>query len=109
MPNQTARQLMIENMQDSLRLVRHLMKFDVEEFAGAIGVPVQTLNELETKKIKMSATQYIATAALTDNYFAQNAEHFTTLKAILDGDGKNYGAEVQRSTADVKAYSRGGC
>ena len=37
MPNQTARQLMIENLQDSLRLVRHLMKFGLEDFIAFDG------------------------------------------------------------------------
>ncbi len=95
MPNQTARQLMIENLQDSLRLVRHLMEFGVEEFAEAIGVTRQTVNNLETKKTKMSATQYIAIAALVDNYFAQNERMLPALKAILDSDGKDYGEEYE--------------
>ena len=95
MPNQTARQLMIENFQDSLRLVRHLMEFGVEEFAEAIGVTRQTVNNLETKKTKMSATQYIAIAALVDNYFAQNERMLPALKAIIDSDGKDYGEEYE--------------
>ena len=95
MPNQTARQLMIENLQDSLRLVRHLMEFGVEEFAEAIGVTRQTVNNLETKKTKMSATQYIAIAALADNYFAQNERMLPALKAIIDSDGKDYGEEYE--------------
>lgn len=95
MPNQTARQLMIENLQDSLRPVRHLMQFGVEEFAEAIGVARQTVNDLETKKTKMSATQYIAIAALVDNYFAQNEKMLPALKAIIDSDGKDYGEEYE--------------
>ena len=97
MPNQTARQLMIENLQDSLRLVRHLMKFGVEEFAEATGVTRQIVNNFETKKIKMSATHYIAIAALIDNYFAQNESMLPALKAILDSDGKDYGVEYETS------------
>ena len=89
MPNQTARQLIIENFQDSLRLVRRLMSFGVEEFANAVGVTPQVINDLEVKKSKMSPTQYIALAALTDNYFAQNAELFSELRAILDSKGQN--------------------
>lgn len=106
MPNQRARQLMIENFQDSLRLVRHLMNFGVEEFAEAIGVTRQTINNLETKKAKMSVMQYIAIAALTDSYFAQNSERFTALKAILDGDGKNYGTEYETAFRDDSLLKR---
>ncbi len=106
MPNQTERQLMIENLQDSLRLVRHLMKFSVENFAEAIGTTPEVIAELESKKSKLSATQYIALAALIDNYFAQNAEHFSTLKKILDSDGKNYGAEYETAFRDDSLLKR---
>lgn len=106
MPNQRARQLMIENFQDSLRLVRHLMDFGVEEFAEAIGVTRQTVNNLETKKSKLSVTQYIAIAALTDSYFAQNGERLTALKAILDGDGKNYGEDYETAFRDDSLLKR---
>jgi len=106
MPNQTERLLMIENLQDSLRLVRHLMKLSVENFAEAIGVTAQTVNELETKKSQMSATQYIATAALIDTYFAQNEGLFIRLRAILDSDGKNYGAEYETAFRDDSLLKR---
>ena len=106
MPNQTERQLMIENLQDSLRLVRHLMKFSVENFAEAIGTTPEVIAELESKKSKLSATQYIALAALIDNYFAQNDEHFSTLKKILDSDGKNYGAEYETAFRDDSLLKR---
>jgi len=106
MPNQTERQLMIENLQDSLRLVRHLMKFSVENFAEAIGTTPEVITELESKKSKLSTTQYIALAALIDNYFAQNAEHFSTLKKILDSDGKNYGAEYETAFRDDSLLKR---
>lgn len=89
MPNHTARQRMIDNFQDSLRIVRHLMKFGVEEFADAIGVTRQTVNNLEKKKSRMSATQFIAIAALTDTFFAQNKRRLPALKAIVDGDETN--------------------
>ena len=97
---------MIENLQDSLRLVRHLMKFSVENFAEAIGTTPEVIAELESKKSKLSATQYIALAALIDNYFAQNDEHLSTLKKILDSDGKNYGAEYETAFRDDSLLKR---
>lgn len=106
MPNQTERQLMIENLQDSLRLVRHLMNFRVENFAEAIGTTPEVIAELESKKSKLSATQYIALAALIDNYFAQNKRLLTALKAILDSDGKNYGAEYRTAFRDDSLLKR---
>ena len=106
MPNQRERQLMIENFQDSLRLVRHLMEFGVEEFAEAVGVTRQTVNNLETKKSKMSATQYIAIAALVDNYFARNDRMLSALKVILDSDGRNYGTEYETAFRDDSLLKR---
>lgn len=97
MPNQMMRQIMIENFQDSLRLVRHLMNFSVEDFAAALGVTSQTVNQLEAKKIKMSATQYLAIAALTDAYFANHEELLPKLKAVIDSDGKSYGEDYETS------------
>ena len=106
LPNQIVRRLIIENFQDSLRIVRHLMNFGVEDFAEAIGVTRQTVNNLETKKSKMSATQYIAIAALTDSYFANHAERLPKLKAIIDGDGKIYGDEYETSFRDDSLLKR---
>ena len=89
-----------------MRLVRHLMNFRVDEFAEAIGVTRQTVNNLETKRTKLSATQYIALAALVDTYFAQNKRLLTALKAILDSDGKNYGAEYETAFRDDSLLKR---
>lgn len=50
MPDLIERQLIIENFQDSLRLVRNLMEFSVKEFAEAIGATSQIVTDLETKK-----------------------------------------------------------
>ena len=97
MISQEERQIIIENFQDSLRLVRHLMDFSVEEFAEAIGVSQQTINDIETKKIKMSAVQYIAIAALTDHYFMNHENALPKLKSIIDSDGKNYYDEYETS------------
>ena len=106
MSNETARKLMIENLRDSLRLVRHLMKFRVEEFAEATGIKPQIIKNLEMKKIKMSVSQYIVVAALIDTYFTQNNEQLTSLKAILDSDGKNYGEEYETAFRDNSLLKR---
>lgn len=106
MPNQEARQMMIDNLQDSLRLIRHLMELSVEEFADAIGVTRQTVNNLENKKTKMSAIQYIAIAALIDNCLVHDRRRLAALKAILDSDGKDYGAEYDTAFRDDSLLKR---
>ena len=86
-------------------MIRHLMNFGVEEFADAIGTTRQTVKNLETKN-KSSPTQYIAIAALTDIYFSQNERMLPTFKAILDGDGKNYGEEYKTAFYDDSLFKR---
>lgn len=90
MPDLIERQLIIENFQDSLRLVRHLMELSVEEFAEAIGATPQIVTDLETEKIKMSVSQYISIAALTDTYFTRHKTKLSILKAVIDSVGRNY-------------------
>lgn len=100
------RQFMIENLQDSLRLVRHLMEFQVEDFARSLGVSCQTIKDLETKKLKMSPLQYIAIAALADNYFANHEDRLPKFKAIIDSDGKNYDAQYETSFSENSLLRR---
>ena len=106
MLNQKNRQLMIENLQDSLRLVRHLMKFGNEQFAEAIGETRQIINDLESKKIKMSPTQYVAISALIDSYFENHEDMLFELKTIIDSDGKNYEEEYETSFKDNSLLKR---
>ena len=106
MVSQETRQFMIENFQDSLRLVRHLMGFKIEDFAKSIGVTCQIINELETKKIKMSPLQYIAIAALADNYFMNHADRLEKFKEIIDSDGKNYDTQYETSFSENSLLKR---
>lgn len=78
-----------------------LCYFSVEEFAEAVGLTSLTVNNLESKKAKLSATQYIAVAALTDSYFANHAELLPKLKAIIDG-----GDEYETSFRDDSLLKR---
>lgn len=106
MLSQEKRQFIIENLQDSLRMVRHLMEFNIEDFADAIGVTVQTINDLETKKLKMLPLQYIAIAALADNYFMNHEDKLENFKEIIDSDGKNYDAQYETSFRDNSLLKR---
>lgn len=66
----------------------------------------EVIAELESKKSKLSATQYVAIAALVDTYFAQNKRLLTALKVILDSDGKNYGVEYETAFRDDSLLKR---
>ena len=53
------RQQMIDTMQNSLKQVRQVLGFGVQEFSDIVGLTRQTVNNLENRKNKMSATQYV--------------------------------------------------
>ena len=50
-------------MQVSLKQIRQVLGFGVQEFGDLIGLTRQTINNLETQKNKMSSIQYIAICA----------------------------------------------
>lgn len=97
MIDEKIRRVMIKNMQDSLRMLRHIMNFSVEDFAKATGTSPEIINALESKKMALSATQYIAIAALLDIYLENHEELLPRVKDILDNDGKNYDADYDTS------------
>jgi len=57
------RQRMVDAMQASLKQIRQVLGFGVQEFGDLIGLTRQTINNLETQKNKMSSIQYIAVCA----------------------------------------------
>ena len=74
---------MIETMQTSLKQIRQVLGFGVQEFGDLIGLTRQTINNLETQKNKMSPTQYIAICAVIDNCIKNKPELLTVLTTIL--------------------------
>lgn len=56
----------IENLQNSLLLIRKTGGWSAEEFGDMIGVTKQTISNLENKKTTMTKTQYIAIRAVLD-------------------------------------------
>ena len=56
----------IAKLQDSLPLIRNAGGWSAEEFGDMIGVTKQTVRNLETKKTRLSKTQYIAIRAVLD-------------------------------------------
>lgn len=77
------RQRMIDTMQASLKPIRQVLGFGVQEFGDLIGVTRQTINNLEIQKNKMSSIQYIAVCAVIDNYVKDKPELLPILSTIL--------------------------
>ena len=84
------RQKMITRMQISLKQIRLVLGFGVQEFSELIGLTRQTINNLETKKNKMSSTQYIAICALIDNYTKDKSELLSAILNILASNDEEY-------------------
>ena len=72
------RQIMVENMQDSLRMIRHIMKFSIEDFAVAIGTTPKIINDLETKKINTSFSPLL----YNQEKFVEKIKIYSTDKAL---------------------------
>ena len=77
------RQRMVDAMQASLKQIRQVLGFGVQEFGDLIGLTRQTMNNLETQKNKMSSVQYIAVCAVIDNYVKDKPELLPILSTIL--------------------------
>lgn len=80
------RQRMIDTMQNSLRQVRQILGFGVQEFSEIVGLTRQTINNLESKKNKMSTTQYVAICAVIDHCTKDKPELLQVLSTILSSN-----------------------
>ena len=74
---------MISTMQQSLRQIRNIMGMGVQEFGDYLGLTRQSVNNLETLKSRMSASQYLAVAALLDCYVKRYPEAYELVTASL--------------------------
>ena len=79
-------------MQVSLKQIRQVLGFGVQEFGDLIGLTRQTINNLETQKNKMSSIQYIAICAVIDNCLKDKPELLPILSTILcSNEDENHG------------------
>lgn len=74
---------MISTMQQSLRQIRNVLGMGVQEFGDYLGLTRQSVNNLETFKSRMSASQYLAVAALLDCYFKRHPKSYEVVTALL--------------------------
>ncbi len=77
------RQKMIDTMQLSLKQIRQVLGFGVQEFGDLIGLTRQSINNLESRKNQMSAIQYVAICAVIDNCTKDKPELLSVLSTIL--------------------------
>ena len=88
------RQRMIETMQASLKQIRQLLGFGVQEFGDLLGLTRQTINNLESQKNKMSSIQYVAVCAVIDNCVKDRPELLPVLVTILCSKENDHGSNV---------------
>ncbi len=81
-------------MQVSLKQIRQVLGFGVQEFGDLIGLTRQTVNNLETQKNRMSSIQYIAVCAIIDNYITDKPELLPILSTILCSNENNHRSNV---------------
>lgn len=72
----------IEKLTESLPAIRKLAGWSSEELGELIGVTKQTISNIETRKTKMSKTQYIAIRAVIDWEISDHPENELLAKAV---------------------------
>ena len=78
----------IHDLQEILLLVRRTVGWTAEEFGERIGVTRQTINNLESKRNKLTKTQYLAIRSVLDDeinkYSSEDNSEMDMLKYILE-------------------------
>lgn len=83
------RRQMIATLQQSLRQIRQMLQFGVQEFADIVGLTRQTINNLESQKNTMSPIQYVAICAVIDHCLRDKPEQMPILSGILCSNDKS--------------------
>ena len=83
------RRQMIATRQQSLRQIRQMLQFGVQEFADIVGLTRQTINNLESQKNTMSPIQYVAICAVIDHCLRDKPEQMPILSGILCSNDKS--------------------
>ena len=78
------RQAMIDTLQSSLKSIRQALGLGVQQFGDIIGLTRQSVNNLESEKIRMSAMQFLGVCALMDYFTQEQPELLPTLISILN-------------------------
>lgn len=84
------RQRMIDTMQVSLKQIRQVLNLRVQEFSDIIGLTRQSINNLESSKIKMSTVQFIAICSIIDYFVESQPELMHIIISILNSNDTLY-------------------
>ncbi len=79
----------IERLTQNLPAIRKIAGWSSEELGEFIGVTKQTISNIETRKTKMSKTQYIAIRTIIDYEIAEHPENelfANVVNILLDSD-----------------------
>lgn len=88
---------MVEIMQSSLQQIRKIMGYSTIEFSQLLGITRQSLNNIETGRVKLSVALYLAICAIIDNAVEKDDSLYTAIARVLE-------QEYQNSTDSEIAY-----
>lgn len=94
----------IEKLTQSLPSIRKIAGWSSEELGELIGVTKQTISNIETRKSKMSKTQYIAIRTIIDYEIAEHPENellANVVYILLDSDDTKENEEKAKATIEM--------
>ncbi len=100
----------IQKLQTNLSTIRRAGEWTAEEFGDMIGVTKQTISNLESQKVAMSKTQYIAIRAVIDYELGERPDDTAFLSAVnlcLNSDNVPV-EDKQKAQAFVEGAKRNG-
>lgn len=94
----------IEKLTQSLPSIRKIAGWSSEELGELIGVTKQTISNIETRKSKMSKTQYIAIRTIIDYEIAEHPENellANVVNILLDSDDTPENEKKAQATIEM--------
>lgn len=94
----------IEKLTQSLPSIRKIAGWSSEELGKLIGVTKQTISNIETRKSKMSKTQYIAIRTIIDYEIAEHPENellANVVNILLDSDDTPENEQKAQATIEM--------
>lgn len=93
----------ISLLQENLSVIRKVAGWTTEDMGSRIGVTKQTISNIETKKTKLTLTQYIAIRAVLDYEIQSNPDNKALAQVVdvlLNKDGE-FSDEEEKKISDA--------